>query len=160
MAVRPFPVHPGGPSSPKIGLSVRVSLDGLWLELNDGISYTVAEGSFEEQSVSYRRREAENPFLEGVHVVDSLRENVTEAVKVYVRGGDAWTTSQLVGRLKSAFGQQRFQVEVLDGNRRVLWNCYASDHSVQTSRPLRHARMALVKVELLRDPHEFESEEI
>jgi len=155
----PFVVDPA--QNDELNLSVRISTTtGMWLELNDHVAYTVADGSFEEQGVTFRRQEAPNPFLEGTFIVTALRNNVTDALNIYVSGTTQYEHAQRLATLKALFGQHQFQVERVVDDARTLWNCYASDYGSSASRPLLHARKSLLKVQLLHDPVEYLDEEI
>ena len=142
-------------------LSVRItSSPGWWVELNDKKAYRVAEGSFEDESVTHRRAEASSPFLEGTYVTNALRENVQVPLNVYVMGQTAYEMRSRLARLKELLEQPQFQVEYTVDDARTIWNCYASDYSTSTPRAFLHSKMALLKANLLRDPTEYLAEEV
>lgn len=125
-----------------------------YLELNNKTTYILADGSFETQSVQHRRKTATNPFIEGEHVVTALRDNVTEQVNVYVVGATQHAARSALLALQQALEQPTFKVVLTVDNWRTTWNCYASDYTVQASRPLLYAKRIQMMIQLLRDPNE------
>lgn len=139
---------------PLLTLSVTVSTPTGTLELNDRVVYRVADGSFADQSVTKRRTEAPNPFLEGTFVVNALRDNVTETLKVYVYGSTHAEFAAAMAELKEAFDQARFAVVKTVEGQVTTWSCYSSDYQMSTQREFVHSRMGLLSVSLLRHPRE------
>ena len=134
-----------------IVLSVRVSFDGDWVELNVA-PYRVGDGSFEESAVAFRRQTVTSPFLEGEFVVTALRGNVNESLNVWVKESDAFALQMSLKTLKAAFGQPQFTLERTVENVKTTFYCYASDYAVTTQRPLLHANMAQFKATRVREP--------
>jgi hypothetical protein len=144
-----------------LDVSLKVENDnGLWIELNDGAVFRLADGSFDGQATQWRRTEVSNPFIEGTFITNALRENITERVNVYVQGQTVFECKYYTSVLKTAVSQIRFQAELTIEDARVMWNCYASDYTVESNRPLLHSRMCLVKIDLIRDPVEQLLEDI
>lgn len=138
-----------------INLSVRLYTGtSTYLELNNKTEYTVANGSFENQAVQHRRKTATSPFVEGEYVVSSLRNNVTEQLNVYVNGATQYASRLSLKSLQAALEQPSFTVVRTVDNWKTTWSCYASDYTMQASKPLIHAKMVLVQIQLLRDPVE------
>jgi hypothetical protein len=125
-----------------------------YLELNDKVNYRMGEGSFDNQSVQHRRKTSTNPFVEGEYVVSSLRGNVTEQMNVQVFGANQYATRSALQTLQTALEQTTFQVVRTIDNWKTTWTCYASDYTMQSSRPLMNAKMVIVQIQLLRDPVE------
>lgn len=153
------------PKQVRLPIDVRISTSkyvygnedasGTWLDVNDGTYYKVAGNSFADAAVQFRRDEVTNSFLEGKFTVNALRDNVTETLAVYCYGqDDSFTVAQAVKTLTDAVSQIKFRTEVTVDSWRRGWWCYASDYTVNTARELLHARMALVTVQLQRDPNE------
>ncbi len=132
-------------------VSVLVSTPDGNLELNaDG--YQLAGESFSSISVSHRKQEVVNPFVEGTYVVNSLRENITTPISVWVRGA---THTEMAARLETliaAFDQSMFTARVTVDGWVQTWQCFSSDYSVGLQREYMHAVMALVDVQLNRHP--------
>jgi hypothetical protein len=166
MTFVPFPNNVHNTSKDSINLDVRISTStnvyatgsnsylGTWIDLNDGDTYKIAKGSFENSAVQFRRDEVENPFLEGKYTINALRENVTEEVVVYVYGGNTMSTAEAVRNLTDAVSQTRYRMEITIEDARRSWWCYASDYTVTTTIEFMHARMAEVKIQVIRDPVE------
>lgn len=123
-----------------------------WLNLNDGVVFTLAAGTIESSSTTHRRQELTNPFLEGSYVVNALRENVTEAISVYVRGETHGDMREALEVLKSAFDQVSFDMVIAQGGATQTWHCYASDYEVNTRREFLYATMAQVSISVVRAP--------
>jgi len=133
---------------------------GQWLLVNDGQTYRIAKGSFENSAVQFRRDEVTNSFLEGKYTINALRENVTETLAVYVRGTTHYEIMSAVKSLTDAVSQIRFYMEINLGNVVKGWNCYASDYTVNVTHEFLHAKLALVTAQIVRDPVETITEEI
>jgi hypothetical protein len=139
-------------------LSVALSLKlytgtSTFLELN-ATPYRVADGSFDSQSVQHRRKMASSPFTEGEQLVSSLRGNVTEQFSIYVSGTTQYATRTSVKALQDALEQPAFKMVRTIDDAQVTWNCYASDYTMVSSRPLMVAKLIQVQVQLIRDPIE------
>jgi hypothetical protein len=125
-----------------------------YIELNDKATFWVADGSFENQAVQHRRKTATSPFVEGEYVVSNLRGNVTEQLNVYVKGATQYAVRSSLKTLQTALEQQTFQVVRTIDNWKTTWTCYASDYTMQSSKPLLHSKLVLVQIQLIRDPVE------
>lgn len=156
--VKPYPAP-----ARAMPLDLRVKISngaGWWVELNDGRVYRVGDGSFEEQTVTFRRKSATNEFLEGEYVISALRENVTVPLNVWVYGQSAYDLEARRKALTDLLSRPTFQVRRSVDDATTVWNCYASDYTVSSTRPLLHARMCQVRAQLVRDPVEYLIEEI
>lgn len=170
MPLIPFNSPPDKRKQKNLEFNVRVSTSnyvyadgyenylGTWIDCNDGETYVVAKGSFEDSDVQFRRDEVTNPFLEGKYTINALRENVTETLIVYVYGDTAAGLREAVTNLTDAFSQIRYRVEVDVNNSRRSWWCYAADYNIKTSIEFMHSNMAQVTIKIPRDPVETLSE--
>ena len=161
MTIQPWPARVPRDDPDSIGLSVRVSMpNGGWCELNDHVVFTVADGSFDGEAVSWRRAEDTNPFLEGTYLINALRNNVTRPLNVYVEGQTQFDLNDNLDNLKGYLSQRQFQlVRTIDNSAR-LFTCFASDYAIQSDRPLMFARKALLKCQLVTHPVDVLYEEI
>lgn len=149
-----------------MGLSVKVKIStsnvyanggvsaytGTWLDVNNGTSYKVSKGSFEESTTTFRREEVTSPFVEGKFTVNALRENVSEKLSIRVSGADTISVQNNVTALINAVKANQFLIQVTLGNAQQIWFCFASDYSVNTQMEYLHARQALVNVTVTRYP--------
>jgi hypothetical protein len=123
------------------------------LNLNSGV-YRLAGDSFASESVSHRKTEVVNPYVEGSFVVNALRENITTPVSVWVTGSSRAELLAGVRALCAVFDQVAFSAQlVIDGVTQV-WSCFASDYTVTAQREFLHALRARVDVQLVRAPGE------
>jgi hypothetical protein len=156
-------VTPGGgvpsvSSSQSLALSVRLYVGpSTYIELNDNSTYRIADGSFENQAVTHRRKTAMSPYVEGTYVVSSLRENVTEQMNVYVMGKTSYATRSALTTLQTALEQPMFTIVRTINNWQTVWTCFASDYSMYSSKPLMMASMVRVDIQLQRSPSEIVS---
>jgi len=148
------------------GLSVKVSIStdniynsggvsaytGAWLNVNDGSSYKIAKGSFENSATTFRKDEVTNPFVEGKYVVNALRENVTEALNIYVLGTDNITVRNRIQTLVDAIRVNQFLIKVTLGNAQQIWQCFAADFTINTQLEFLHSRRATVNMTVTRNP--------
>lgn len=154
-------VTPGGSGSTNVSskqslaLSVKLYVSSSsYIELNDNSTYRIADGSFESQAITHRRKTAASPYVEGTYVVSSLRENVTEQLNVYVMGASSYATRSALTTLQTALEQPIFTLVRTVNNWQTVWTCYSSDYSMFSSKPLMMANMVRVDIQLQRSPSE------
>lgn len=121
------------------------------LPLNEGI-YELAADTFSSVSVTHRRQEATNPFIEGSYTVNSLRENLSVPISVYIRGDTAAEFQSGVKRLCDAFDQSTFEVRREIEGVVETWQCFSSDYTVNLQREFLHARMGRLDAQLVVHP--------
>jgi hypothetical protein len=161
MPVEPYALRSEPQRPDSIELSVRITNPGGgWIELNDHVTFTIADGSFASEGVTWRRKQDTNEFLEGTYLVNALRENVTRPLNVWVTGDTHYDLEVALEKLKDLVGQRAFQVVRTVENVSTLWDCQASDYVTESDRPLLHARMAQLKVQLVCHPVSSYAEEI
>ena len=159
MVGQPYPLPVRSPDS--IDLSVRVSNPGGgWIELNDHVLFTVAEGSFTGEAVTWRRKEDKPEFLEGSYLISALRENVMRPLNVYITGGSQYDTMVARHKMEELFSQRSFQMVRTVENASVLWQCQTSDWTMESDRPLLHAKKVLMRIQVPCHPDETYAEEI
>ena len=140
-----------------MALDVRILVErpdaGDWLSLTDGDVYRVQGDTMAEYRVSMRRQEATNPYVDGTFLVNAVRENIEEAISVYVYSHDHLALVEAVDAVVDAFTQLSYRTYVeIDGSCQV-WSCYAATEvSVQSGREFKHARMAQVNATVPRLP--------
>jgi len=117
------------------------------LSLNEP-PYELAADTFGSLSVTHRRQEAVNQFIEGTYTVNSLRENSQIPLSVYVRGATYAEFQAAYATLIEAFDQSTFEVRRVIEGVEVEWQCFSSDYSVTLQREFLHARMAKVDIQL------------
>ena len=135
-------------------IEIQNSSNSTWLNVSDGTTYRINKSTFEESSVTLRRDEVTNAFVEGKFLVNALRENITEQVDIYVYGLTTPALKTSIDAVTALINQIQFNVRVtLDGSQR-LWNCFASDYSVNVPSEFFLNRQALIKIQLQRLPTE------
>ena len=134
-----------------IDIKCRMTTEGGWLDLMSG-PYRLSAEAFVEESLTWRRAEVSNPFVDGSWLVSAVKDNVTSAVDVYVRGATTSETSRAVNALKAAFSQMNYGIEFTVDDVTTFYQCYASDFSVKTPRELRFSRMAQFSAQVPRQP--------
>jgi hypothetical protein len=142
------------PSSLPVKIEIQNSSSSAWLDISDGTTYRVNKSTFEESSVTLRRDEVTNAFIEGKFLVNALRENVTEKIDIYAFGATTPALKTAIDAVTALINQIQFNVRVtLDGSQR-LWSCFASDYSVNVPSEFFMNRQALIKIQLQRLPSE------
>lgn len=138
-----------------VGLTVLISSPSGMLNLNT-YPYRISGESFASETISHRKTEASNPYVEGTFVVNTVRENVgtTLAVYVYTDPPNRNELLRAVDALRSAFDQAYFTVTVTIEGGTQLWNCVTSDYTVESQREFVHASRAKVVASLNRMPYE------
>jgi hypothetical protein len=136
-----------------LALSVTISTVLGPLELEDETNgYWLHKESFGTRNVSYRRVEVSGDFTEGTDVDRALRANVTEMLSVYVTGGTAYQFQARLKVLTDALEQLAFTLTRVVGDAQEVWNCVASDYSLETSQELMVARLGLLHAQVQRKP--------
>lgn len=124
-----------------------------WLDLQDPDNgYELDGTAFADKAVSHRKIEVSSGWMEGTFVVRSVRENVSEALVVQVRGNTAGEFDARVKALTDALDQISYQVKVSFGTAEQTWQCTVADYSVATSREFRFSHYGVVKATVPRLP--------
>jgi hypothetical protein len=134
-----------------LNVRCRVTTEGGWLDLMSG-PYRLSAEAFVEESLSWRRAEVSNPFVDGSWLVSAVKDNITSAVDVYVRAASTAELSGAVAALKAAFSQINYGIEFTVDDVTTFYQCYAADYSVKTPKELRFSRMAQFSAEVPRHP--------
>lgn len=138
-------------------LAVKIEVqksDFSWLDVSDGVNYRVNSATFENSAVTFRRDEVTNAFVEGKFLVNALRDNITENLVIYVYGDTIASLKTKIDALTTAVSQVNFNVRVTLENSQRLWQCWASDYTVNITNPMYHNRQAMVTIQLHRLPSE------
>jgi hypothetical protein len=137
-----------------VQIEIQNSSNLTWLDVSDGNTYRVNKSTFEESATTFRRDEVTNAFIEGQFLVNALRENITETVDIYAYGATTPALKSAIDAVTALISQIVFRVRVtLDGSQR-MWDCFASDYSVNVPSEFFHNRQALIKIQLQRLPNE------
>jgi hypothetical protein len=129
-------------------LDVQASLQTTtgWLDLDDAAAgYELGSDSFSEKSISHRKTEVANEWVEGSYVSRSVRDNIGEVVSVYIIADTPYDLAVKVDRITSAFDQLSYQMIVRFADSQETWDCSLADYTVSTKQEMRFATMALVK---------------
>jgi hypothetical protein len=102
--------------------------------------------------VTHQKQEVTSPFFEGSFTAFSKRANIQVPLNVYVNAATPAALNTYLDALTNACDQPNFSVEFQDSDSDEYWDCTASDYTVSAPVELRHARMALVKISLVRLP--------
>lgn len=122
------------------------------IQLEQNGVYKLEKSTRNTRSVSHRKVEATNPFVEGSFTVSSVRENITEQVSIYVY---ATTTTELRTRINAvtaALDQIRYSLAFTTDGDTETWTCMAADYTVEASHEQQHAYMANIKATIPRLP--------
>jgi hypothetical protein len=133
---------------------MQIATPNEWLELNDGTHLVLAKETFSEASVTKRKTEATNPYLEGTHTVSALREEVLETVAIYVYGADHFATALKTRVVTDAFDQNEYRIIIGTENAWRVWWCGSANYRIDSSQELLHARMCKITIEVPRHPVE------
>ena len=151
----PFPYSPdisGYEPSGTIEVSVLVSWQGNYVELNDRTTYIVADGSFDNIGGTHRQATANSPFLPGTALAHSVAENLTVALSVWVLGDTTYDKDLAKNALVDYITQPNFTLVRTIENSVETYQCIASDWTVSSTKPYLHARRVLLQVQLKTQP--------
>jgi hypothetical protein len=138
-------------SGPLLDVTVLVSTPTGPLSLNEW-PYELAGDTFNTVSVTHRKQEAVNPFIEGTYTINSLRENILQALSVYVRGNTHKEFQDATKALCAAFDQSTFEVRRVIEDATEEWQCFSSDYTITLQREFLHAKMAKVDIQVVAHP--------
>lgn len=138
-----------------IGLSLLITRDLLSkavLELNDHTKFIVANQLL-GGSVSWDRRTAKSPWVEGEVVLTRTRGLVMEPVGIYVIGSSHATMMTNLDELLEAFTQDGYSLQMTIGTSPArYWYCEAADYQVQWTNTGVVAHQMTVSLQVPRQP--------
>lgn len=128
--------------------------DSSWLDVSDGVTYKVAKGTLENSAIQFRRDEVTNAFIEGKFTVNALRDNVIESIVIYAYGTTIADLKTAIDSVTTAISQVNFNTRITLENSQRLWECWASDYTVNITQEFYHNRQATINIQLHRLPKE------
>jgi hypothetical protein len=105
-----------------------------------------------EMAVSLRKQQVENPYTEGTYTVNSVRQNVTETVAVWVYAPDHSTLERRLQVIKDYVIQPAWTLVWGLPGLTETWNCQSSEYTISSGREFKVATMALIKLAVDRLP--------
>jgi hypothetical protein len=124
-----------------------------WLSLeNPAGGYEAHKDARGEQATAWRRQEISSSYVEGTYTNEAVKENVTEALAVYVYGPTPYDLYTRIKVLTDAFSQIRYQITMRTGNLLETWDCSAADYTIQTPQEMINATIAVVRATVPRRP--------
>lgn len=133
--------------------------NGSWLNLNDGNVYRVAADSIGSQATSWRRTEAQSPYVEGKFLIHAVKDmssvNLTVWVSGYPQNTHSAGQNQLqtnIDALINPFEQMSYQVKYTAGDTQITWDCQTADYSVEVTKDYLYAMYVPVKFTIPRFP--------
>jgi len=130
----------------------RVTTPGGWLDLMTA-PYKLSAEAFVEETLTWRKQEANNPFVDGTWIVNATKENITRSVDVYVRGETTAQTTAAVRELRDTFSQINYGIELTIDDVVYFYRCYVADFTVKTPREFRFSTMAQFSAQVPYDPN-------
>lgn len=135
-----------------LDLKVLIETSTGWVDLSDDQSYAIEASSFGDSTVSWRKQETSNTWVEGSYVSSAVREDVTESLAVWVYGENRYEHEMLKQKLTDALGQLQYRIMLRREEAVVYWLCEPADYTVTSGHEMQHARLALVKASISRKP--------
>lgn len=114
--------------------------------------YDLEASSFSEWSVQWRKKHAENDYVEGEYLVSAVRQNVTETLAVWVEGATEAEVQAGVAALTAALEQSSYTLSFGVAGSTVTWSCEPAEYSVRREHTRFHAVQALVVAQVPRKP--------
>lgn len=149
--LHPMPLAPE-PFNADLDLKVLIETSTGWVDLSDGVRFDIEASSFGDSTVSWRKQETSNTWVEGSYVSSAVREDVTEVLSVWVYGESRLEHEQLKRLLTDALGQLQYRIMVRMDEAVTYWQCEPADYTITSGHEMRHARLALVKASISRKP--------
>lgn len=129
----------------------RTALGLTDLDLNDHTNYVISDG-FDAGAVSWRREQAESPYVESKITIGRVRDIVEARIGIQVRGATHADIAANVKTLIDAFTQDVFYLSIsLDGTV-YRWEGEAADYTMEWNRERLHNKFPLMAFGFLRHP--------
>lgn len=134
------------------GASVsRISLGLPDLDLNDHISYQVADKIFGSQQ-AWNRQTVKSPYVDGEFLVNATKGNVTDTFSVQVMGPSQSYMQAAINAAVDAFSQFSYLLTVIQDDASVTYTCMPADYTIDWSKERMWARQGLVTFQFPRLP--------
>jgi hypothetical protein len=137
-------------------LDIAFSIHGPagWIDLEDPEGgYEAHKDTRATQAISWRKQEISSAYVEGTFVNDAVKENVVEALAIYVQGTTQFELSQRVQALTDALSQLQYEIKARYGNAEETWTCSVADITLEFGQELVSETMMLVRAQVPRLPH-------
>lgn len=137
-----------------VQVTARISTPTGWLDLEDPEGgYELHPETLSGGSVSYRTVIASSPWVEGDVATSAVRENVLEALSVWVTGDTPHEFYTRWKRLTDALEQRAFTVELTVEDAAFTWTVTRpAEHTTDTQQAFLVARTGLVRAKVARLP--------
>lgn len=149
----PFPSEQRARVSMDLDLSAKVAGPSGWVDLEDGLYYSLHAESFGESGTSWRKKDLNADWIEGSYTVSAVRENVTETVSVWVRGETHFEFRTKVEDLITCFSQLNYLFMKRIEDVAEYWTCPSpADYTIRTQHEYIHARIGVFAAQVIRLP--------
>jgi hypothetical protein len=139
--------------SKNLDLSVVIDTALGPLELEDAVGgYEIGKASFATAPTTWRKQEISAEYVEGTYVNRAVRENVQEALEVYVSGSTQFEFQTRVSALLDALGQLVYTITRRIGDAQEVWSCTVADYSLETQQEFLVATIGKVTARVPRLP--------
>lgn len=136
-----------------LNVSLMIQRGSRWIELqNPTGGYELHKDTFASRSVTHNKVEVNSAWLEGSYTQRSTRQNVIEAVVVYVTGQSMGDVMRRINELTDAMDQNSFRMHFQVEDYSEVWACQSSDYTIETSQELMHSQHAIVRAQVPRLP--------
>jgi hypothetical protein len=134
--------------SKNLDLSVVIDTALGPLELEDAVGgYEIGKASFATAPTTWRKQE-----ISAEYVDRAVRENVQEALEVYVSGSTQFEFQTRVSALLDALGQLVYTITRRIGDAQEVWSCTVADYSLETQQEFLVATIGKVTARVPRLP--------
>lgn len=124
-----------------------------WIDLEDRANgYEMHKETHAAQAHSWRRQDISSPYVEGTYTNQAVRENVTEAVAIYVYGDTVFELKTRMDLILAALGQLNYQVKARSGNLLETWDCAIADYTIEMGQEMLNSTMCVIRANIPRRP--------
>lgn len=116
--------------------------------------YQLHSDSYAVSTITHRKTETNNTWLEGTYATDSVRDNTQEALVVWVFGDTFFEFHSRMEALMAAFDQLSYTVTTTFEDAQLVWDCEVSDYTRETQQEYIFARRGVIRCTLMRRPQE------
>lgn len=138
-------------SRPQLGLAD--------LNINDHVNFILSSSSIFSGTVSWRRNQAQSPFVEGQVLVSAVRDLVQDQIAIEVMAGKTGSVSAghsgLQANLKTlidAFSQYNYNLSVQWDTIPYTYACQPADYTIDWTGGRAQAQQLQVKFNIFRSP--------
>lgn len=137
----------------KLDLTCRISSPSGWLDLEDDDIYELHAEALNDRQVQWRKQQVTSPYVDGTYTTAAVKENVSEALSIWVRAADPLELATRIAQVTDALDQLTYTLMFRSNNYVEYWTAVEpADYTINMAHELRHAFRGIVRATVYRLP--------